>query len=215
MRVQLSCPAKRGRGTARSAVEGASAVPLALLQIILTAVRPLHRPSGGPLPRFAGADKRKRSRDASAPEFLLTTTKEQRGRRSAERRMPSMVRATIGDIAAADIATDARQTERARVPALRRGLATPVATSIGSAPGRVSWDPALHRVSPAFACPSPARSAQTGRCAGPTVSKAARERSANPHAGTASRFAFRHASRTRPSSERDSLPRTRNRDDCQ
>ena len=47
-------------------------------------------------------------------------------------------------------------------------LATPVATSIGSAPGRVSWT-RLWRVSPAFACPSPARSAQTGRFAGPTV----------------------------------------------
>jgi len=34
----------------------------------------------------------------------------------------------------------------------------------------------LRRVSPAFACPSPARSAQTGRFAGPTVSRAARVR---------------------------------------
>ena len=34
----------------------------------------------------------------------------------------------------------------------------------------------LWRVSPAFACPSPARSAQTGRFAGPTVSRAARVR---------------------------------------
>ena len=63
----------------------------------------------------------------------------------------------------------------------------------------------LWRVSPAFACPSPARSAQTGLFAGRTVSRAARERSANPRAGTASHSAFRHASRTRPSSERDSL----------
>ena len=57
--------------------------------------------------------------------------------------MPSIVRATIGNIAVADIAADARQTGRARLPALRRGLATPVATSIGSAPGHVSWDAAI------------------------------------------------------------------------
>ena len=61
----------------------------------------------------------------------------------------------------------------------------------------------LRRVSPAFACPSPARSAQTGHFAGPTVSRAARERTANPHAGTASRSASRSASRKRPSDERD------------
>jgi hypothetical protein len=38
---------------------------------------------------------------------------------------------------------------------------------------------------PSSAYPSPARSAQTGHRAGRTVSRAARERTANPPAGTA------------------------------
>ncbi len=104
------------------------------LAVLRIAERPPHPRFARPLPAPRGeVNKRKRSRDASAPshanKVMPTTTrkKKDRGRRSAERRMPSIVRATIGNIAVADIATDARQTVRARLPALRRGLATPVA----------------------------------------------------------------------------------------
>ena len=135
---------------------------------------------------------------------MPTTTrkKKDRGRRSAERRMPSIVRATIGNIAAADIATDARQ--RGALAFRRFAADSPRQSQPALAqPQAVFPGTRLRRVSPAFACPSPARSAQTGLFAGPTVSRAARERSANPRAGTASRSASRSASRKRPSDERD------------
>jgi hypothetical protein len=185
----------------RSMVEGASAVPLALHQIILSAARPLHRARArSPSPasfHCAGADKRERSRGASAPEFLLTT-KEQRGRRSAERRMPSMVRA----IPATSLSPTSPRTRAKRgALAFRRFAAdSPRQSQPALAqPQTVFPGTWLQRVSPAFACPSPARSAQTGPCAGPTVTRAARERTANPRAGTALAPHSGVPSRRRPS----------------
>jgi len=121
-----------------------------------------------PSPRAAGRGEiENRSRDASAPELLPTTKRiqfpQQRG--GAERRQahPANVRAAPADVAigrcvrarmrAADKYYAACKCTRSAqlicfpgALASRRSaaaLATPVATSIGSAPGRVSWDAAL------------------------------------------------------------------------
>ena len=201
-------------------VEEASAVPLALHQIILIAARPLHRASArSPSPAARGRMSVSTLAARHRARVMPTTTrkKKDRGRRSAERRMPSIVRAFANkctQYAPLVCCADARQ--RGALAFRRFAADSPRQSQPALAqPQAVFPGTRLRRVSPAFACPSPARSAQTGLFAGPTVSRAARERSANPRAGTASRSASRSASRKRPSDERDSLPRTRNRDECQ
>ena len=117
-------------------------------QTNLLAARPLHRASArSPSPAARGRISVSGLAAHPCARVMPATTrkKKDRGRRSAERRMPSIVRAFANkctQYAPLVRCADARQTGRARLPALRRGLATPVATSIGSAPGRVSWDPA-------------------------------------------------------------------------
>ena len=174
----------------RSMVEGASASTLAQASDKPPrCTPPPPRKCAVPLPRCAGADKREHSRGApSRPSHANHHAQEKdRGRRSAERRMPSIVRAFANkctQYAPLVCCADARQ--RGALAFRRFAADSPRQSQPALAqPQAVFPGTRLRRVSPAFACPSPARSAQTGLFAGPTVSRAARERSANPRAGTA------------------------------
>jgi hypothetical protein len=139
-------PRKRGRGTARSAVEGAWAETRRLrfkksVDIKLASGKSqrhfphvLRRqrsdeseaPSTAlravPLPHLRrGGCKRKRSRDAFAPELCLirSPTKREAERRQAQ---PSIVRATHSDVASRMCpGAEARPAGRARLSALHRG----------------------------------------------------------------------------------------------
>ncbi len=176
-------------------VEEASAVPLALHQIILIAARPLPRASArSPSPAARGrmsvstlaarhrarvmptTTRKKKTEGGEAPKGAChpLSALAQTSVRSLRHWSAARTRAKRGALAFRRFAADSpRQSQPA--------LAQPQAVFPGTR---------LPRVSPAFACPSPARSAQTGHFAGPTVSRAARERSANPRAGTASPLRF-------------------------
>ena len=202
-------------------VEEASAVPLALHQIILIAARPLHRASArSPSPAARGRMSVSTLAARHRARVHANHHAQEKRPREAERRKahaihcPRFRKQVYAVLRRLVCCADARQ--RGALAFRRFAADSPRQSQPALAqPQAVFPGTRLRRVSSAFACPSPARSAQTGLFAGPTVSRAARERSANPRAGTASRSAFRHASRTRPSDERDSLPRTRNRDECQ
>ena len=157
-RRTLSCPAERGRGHRRpiaavasrtrreaslwrSAVEG----PFGL-NASSTAACPLHHASHGPPPplRFTARwrIKRNRSRDALRARVLRTTTPKKdlppatKGRRSAERRNPTIGRAAPTSVAA-DRCPGAAARHNGGAPAFRRftaALARPNASSLGSAP---------------------------------------------------------------------------------
>ena len=128
-------------------VEEASAVPLALHQIILIAARPLHRASArSPSPAARGRMSVSTLAARHRARVMPTTTRKKKteggGAPKGACHPLSALSQTSVRVCATRLLRGRAPTGRARLPALRRGLATPVATSIGSAPGRVSWDPA-------------------------------------------------------------------------
>ena len=198
-------------------VEEASAVPLALHQIILIAARPLHRASArSPSPAARGRMSVSTLAARHRARVMPTTTRKKKTEgggapKGACHPLSALQSATL---LLPTLCHGRAPTGRARLPALRRGLATPVATSIGSAPGRVSCDPAPAGVIRLRLSQSSALRADRSFCRtnGVQGRPGAECKSARGHRIP---LRFRHASRTRPSDERDSLPRTRNRDECQ
>ena len=165
-----------------------------------------------------------RSRGASAPEpcgVRRSFCPQQRG--GAERREahPTNVRAAPADVAigrcvrarmrAADKCTQVCCTQSAHLICFRgalasrrsaAALATPVATSIGSAPGRVSWDPALAGVTRLCLSQSSALRADRSFCRTNGVQGRPGAGLRIPPAGAAlAPASVRH--RRRPSNERD------------
>jgi hypothetical protein len=96
----------------------------------------------------------------------------ERGRRSAERRMPSTVRATqeVSPLTCAR-ARKRANSGRARLPALRRGTRQTGRSRLTQLQNHVSWNGAEAGVLPASRLSSPAGSPQTGPFAGRVVSR--------------------------------------------
>ena len=162
------------------------------------------------------AAKEIRSRGADASELCPTTTKirvlgQNRGERSAERRIQPMSAQHQTDVAACRCpGADARRRQvravcanlpasgRARLPAHRCGSRRDFdipAQLQAMLPG--TWS---RRALPVLSCPSPAKAPRASVVMPKRMMpKAARERFAKPRAGTASRSANRIASGMRPS----------------
>jgi hypothetical protein len=132
-----------------------------------------------PLPLRRGGCKHSRSRGASASEFGNSIAQAPESRGSEAPKGALSLRAVP--------ATARQRTLRrcARLSALHHGsTAQRDCRRLVSAQGRASWDGGLTRAAPRSPSSSTASSSQTGPNAGRAGSRAARERSANPPAGT-------------------------------